>query len=370
MKNRIVKIIGSSLALVLMGQSGASAEPITLVFDSTPSYTVAGESINFDDNQNGDDDSFQLQGVSLNFAGTQYNEVFISLNSVLSFGNGDITFNQIPLIPSISFGSQDYTVDYQGASADEVLTAERNGNIITITISGRLYPDNGAGVTAALNTVVITIDTSSGSSYSYTLNGTAGSDYSLTEPRTGARLANGEIISISALNARSFVNRSNMLKVLSRPVLTQTGNIMSCSPGSYSFLNAGATEQASKVDAYVYTLVVEGKPVSRLGAGAYTSIPSHFFPAFAQTVKGAADLKGASWDVSSLKDFTARCEVYAWQNGANMQSASDDIQDAAKLAAIAAKEKAWDLERAAAVTANFSKEAREKRKRLAALANR
>ncbi len=366
MKSHFLKLLGFATAFFLFSQSAAFADPITLVFDSAPNRNISGESVAWADTENGDDDAYQLQGVTLNFDGTTYNEVFISVNSVLSFGNGDITYNEIPLTPSISFGSQDYTVDYQGASADEVLTAERIGNIITITIAGRLYPDDGAGITASLNTVVITIDTSSGSSYSYTLNGAAGSDYSLTEPRTGARLTNGEIISLSALNARSFVNHSNMLKVLSRPVLTQTDDTMSCSPGSYVFLNGGSTEEAQNLGALVYTLVIDGKPVSRLGAGSYASLPSHFFPAFTQTVQGSADMKGATWDVSALKNFDARCEVYAWQSGGNIQSTSEQISDAVKAAEIAAKAQAWEDQRASATAANFTKEAREMRKRLAA----
>lgn len=366
MKKKFSKVLGLATAIFLFSQSTAFAEPITLVFDSTPTYTSFGESVEMPDSENGDDDSYQLQGVSLNFDGTTYNDVYISVNSVLSFGNGDITFSEIPLTPSISFGSQDYTVDYNGASADEVLTAERNGNIITITIAGRLYPDNGVGDTAALNTVIITIDTSSGSSYSYTLNGVAGSDYSLNEPRTGARLANGEIISLSAINTRSYVNRSNALRVTTRPVLGQSGNTLSCSPGSYVFLNGGSTEEAQNLGALVYTLVIDGKPVSRLGAGSYASLPSHFFPAFAQTVQGTADMKGATWDVSALKNFDARCEVYAWQSGGNIQSTSEQISDLVKAAEIAAKAKAWEDQRASATAANFTKEAREMRKRIAA----
>jgi hypothetical protein len=365
-KKKFSKVLGLATAIFLFSQSAAIAEPITLVFDSSPNFTFGGVSTEQSDSANGDDDSYQLQGVSLNLDGNYYNEVFISVNSVLSFGNGDITYEEFPAAPSISFGSQDYTVDYNGASADEVLTAERNGNIITITIAGRLYPDNGAGDTAALNTVVITIDTSNGSSYSYTLNGVAGSDYSLNEPRTGARLANGEIISLSAINARSYVSRSNALRVTTRPVVGQSGNTLSCSPGSYVFLNGGSTEEAQNLGALVYTLVIDGKPVSRLGAGSYASLPSNLFPAFAQTVQGTADMKGATWDVSALKNFDARCEVYAWQSGGNIQSTSEQISDAVKAAEIAAKAQAWEDQRASATAANFTQQAREMRKRIAA----
>ena len=366
MKSKFSKVLGLASVFYLFSQSAAFAEPITLVFDSAPNINISGESVEYADTENGDDDAYQLQGVSLNFDGTTYNDVFISVNSVLSFGNGDITYSEIPLTPSISFGSKDYTVDFNGASADEVLSAERNGNIITITLAGRLYPDNGVGNTVALNTVIITIDTSSGSSYSYTLNGAAGSDYSLTAPRTGARLANGDIISLSAINARSQVNHSNSLRVTAPPVLAQSGTNLSCSSGSYIFLNGGSTEQTANLGALVYTLVIDGKPVSRLGAGSYSSIPSHFFPAIAQSIQGSADMKGATWDVSTLKNFDARCEVYAWQSGGNIQSSSATISDSVKLAAIAAKAQAWEDQRAAATAANFTKEAREARKRAAA----
>ena len=77
-------------------------------------------------------------------------------------------------------------------------------------------------------------------------------------------------------------------------------------------------------------------------------------------------MKGASWDVSALKNFDARCEVYAWQSGGNIQSSSAQISDAVKTAEIAAMAKAREEERAAANAANFTKEAREMRKRIAA----
>jgi hypothetical protein len=45
---------------------------------------------------------------------------------------------------------------------------------------------------------------------------------------------------------------------------------------------------------------------------------------------------------------------------------SDTYQDAAFIAAAAAKDLAWEAQRSAATAANFTKEAREMRKRIAA----
>jgi len=159
---------------------------------------------------------------------------------------------------------------------------------------------------------------------------------------------------------------SNSIRVDSVGEITANEKTISCSPGTYTFLNGGSTEEAQNLEALIYTLVVDGKAVSRLGAGSYTGLPSHLFPAITQSVSGTADMKGATWDVSALTNFDARCEIHAWQSGGNVQSTTAQFSDYVKTAEIAAKAQAWEKQRAAANAANFTKEAREMRKRIAA----
>lgn len=356
--NKFVRSLGVALGIALMGQSVASADPVAFLDGGNNAVTPAG-----------DDISYKLSGISVNFDGTMYTDVYFSTNNVLSFGVGAADFADFPAsnIPSVSFNARDWTVDWAGnggEQADEYMTAELSGNILTLTTAATPFASGNPNSVTPTTTVITVSGVGGQATFSYTVNGAAGSDYSLTAPRTAVRLLNGNLVALSAYNASKV--RANSLKMVTTPTLSQSGNTMSCSPGTYKFLNGGSTEEAQNLGALVYTLVVDGKAVSRLGAGSYTSLPAHFFPAITQSVSGSADMKGASWDVSALKNFDARCEVYGWQSGGNIQSSSAQISDAVKTAEIAAMAKAREEERAAANAANFTKEAREMRKRIAA----
>jgi hypothetical protein len=74
----------------------------------------------------------------------------------------------------------------------------------------------------------------------------------------------------------------------------------------------------------------------------------------------------AMWDVSKLSNFEAHCEVTVAKGGSMFNSSSNKFEDAVKNAEKNAAAQAWEDQRAAANAANFTKEAREMRKRIAA----
>jgi hypothetical protein len=156
------------------------------------------------------------------------------------------------------------------------------------------------------------------------------------------------------------------LRIETAGTITEKSNIVSCTPGSYTFLNSGSTSETANIQSFVYTLLLNGKAVSTLSTDGFRSVPAHLFPTIAGNMAGTATLTGATWDLSGMSNYAVSCQVFAWQNGANVQSTTATISDSVKTAAEAAKAQAWEDQRATATAANFTKDMREMRKRLAA----
>jgi hypothetical protein len=127
----------------------------------------------------------------------------------------------------------------------------------------------------------------------------------------------------------------NALRVDSVGTTTEKNNVVSCTPGKYTFLNGGSTAEASKIQSYVYTLLVNGKAVSTLSSDNFKSVASHLFPTIAGNMAGTATLEGATWDLKGMSNYSASCQVYATQSGGNIQSVTTEAHDAVALAAAA-----------------------------------
>ena len=131
------------------------------------------------------------------------------------------------------------------------------------------------------------------------------------------------------------VRIGNTLRLDSAGTTTEKANVVSCTPGAYTFLNGGATAEASNIQSYVYTLLVNGKAVSTLSTDNFKSVASHLFPTIAGNMAGTATLDGASWDLAGMSNYSAQCQVYATQSGGNIQSVTSEVHDAVALAAAA-----------------------------------
>ncbi len=127
----------------------------------------------------------------------------------------------------------------------------------------------------------------------------------------------------------------NALRVDSVGTTTEKANVVSCTPGKYTFLNGGSTAETAKVQSYVYTLLVNGKAVSTLSSDNFRSVASHMFPTIAGNMAGTATLEGATWDLKGMSNYSAQCQVYAIQSGGNIQSVTTAVHDAVALAAAA-----------------------------------
>jgi hypothetical protein len=82
------------------------------------------------------------------------------------------------------------------------------------------------------------------------------------------------------------------------------------------------------------------------------------FPTIAGNMAGTATLDGATWDLKGMSNYSAQCQVQAFQSGGNTQSLTTGAHDSVALAAAAeaaAKEQknkdilaAWASDEAAA----------------------
>lgn len=356
---KLYKVLAIVGLLALSGQVAAIADPI--VFKDSRNRVVAEPS--------GDDSSFRMEGVTAIFNGTLYESVYISTNNIISFGRSSTSCCGIPNNDKnlVAMNYMDWTVDdHAGRQPDEYLIADLSGDVLTITISSVPYYDGDLSPTLTILTVY-GVGGSSEVSFSYTVDGVTGPDFIAWEdeniPSTFMQLIDGEPIPLNF--AIRSVATGNLLKLTAAPTLTQSGSSLKCAPGSYTYLNSGVAEQASLLDSLVYTLMIDGKVVSRIAAGNTSVIPADLLGSLTQGVKATADMNGATFDAAGLSDYNASCQVYAWQANANMQAMSSSIADTAKIAKAVALEQTIEAQRAIATAANFTAEARAARKRAA-----
>ena len=71
---------------------------------------------------------------------------------------------------------------------------------------------------------------------------------------------------------------SNALRQDTAGTITEKSNVVTCTPGAYTFLNGGSTAEVANIQSYVYTLLVNGTAVSTLSSDGFKSVASHLFP--------------------------------------------------------------------------------------------
>lgn len=170
--------------------------------------------------------------------------------------------------------------------------------------------------------------------------------------------------------SQNIKNTADALRLDALGATNEKNNVVSCTPGKYTFLNGGSTPETAKIQSYVYTLLVNGKAVSTLSSDGFKSVASHLFPTIAGNMAGTTTLEGASWNLAGMSNYSAQCQVYATQSGGNIQSATTAANDSVALAAAAAE--AAKVQMAKDMIANWasSNEALAKKSRDARLAGK
>jgi hypothetical protein len=143
------------------------------------------------------------------------------------------------------------------------------------------------------------------------------------------------IVRYTGFLSRGALRTKNNLRLDAPGTTTEKANVVSCTPGKYTFLNGGSTAETANIQSYVYTLLVNGKAVSTISSDGFKSVASHLFPTIAGNMAGTATLEGATWDLKGMSNYSAACQVYATQSGANTQSVTTEAHDAVALAAAA-----------------------------------
>lgn len=137
----------------------------------------------------GDDISYRVAVPnSIIFNGVTYQAVYATTNSVITFGNPDGTYWTYPNTPSLSIGSQDW-VAYPSQYPDEHFIITTSALGFQIDLAARPYGNqNTPTLTTIITTAIINPDT--------TLNITYLVDNLPDGTRTGARLADGSIVTL------------------------------------------------------------------------------------------------------------------------------------------------------------------------------
>ena len=156
----------------------------------------------------GDDISYQVPvTTTITYDGVQFDRVYATTNSVITFGRPDGTYWDYPQTPSISIQSMDWVV-YPNQRNDEHLIISSSDGGFQVDISARpIFLQSAPQTTNIIITAAINSDGTV--ALSYALSGTDYSNYNWT--RTGARLNNGTVVPLE---------QANIQRVVEAPVLT------------------------------------------------------------------------------------------------------------------------------------------------------
>ncbi len=197
-----------------------------------------------------------------------------------------------------------------------------------------------------------------------TLSNLSGKTFAIIQDTLDSAEGSG-VITITDFSA-SIAPDYYLVGVSAPVLLVDSSGQASCTPGTYKSTNGSAAE----VNSFVYTLFVNNQPVSRMAVDPTATISPHLFAPITHSVQGVTTGSKITWDISKLTNFDARCEVTVAHSGSLLTTSSNEFTDAVKLVESNAKAQAWENQRAAANAANFTKEAREMRKRIASRSSR
>lgn len=156
----------------------------------------------------GDDVSYQVPvTTSVTYDGVQYDRIYATTNSVITFGQPDGTYWTYPNTPSISIASIDWVV-YPNQRNDEHLVISSSDGGFQVDLSARPIWNQTTTVNPTNIVVTAAINTDGTVAISYVISGP---DWAQYNPRTGARLNDGTVVPLE---------QANIAQVEEVPVLT------------------------------------------------------------------------------------------------------------------------------------------------------
>jgi hypothetical protein len=299
------KIVATVAAVIIFSLGNATQAQADFSGDFAPSNWTYSETNASAEGPSGTLTTTQMQLTSADWPqlGTPVSNTTASYTILIPASAGMIAFNY------------HYVTNDRDGSSYDLAKYTLNGvttNIVRSNIS------NGGSETGT-----ITLDTT----------GLWGTNFVITQACTDCVLGTATITITEFYGGPKPVR--NALRLDTQGVTTEKNNVVSCTPGKYTFLNGGSTAETAKIQSYVYTLLVNGKAVSTLSTDGFKSVPSHLFPTIAGNMAGTATLEGATWDLKGMSNYSAACQVYATQSGGNTQSVTTEVHDSVALAAAA-----------------------------------
>jgi len=144
------------------------------------------------DTCSGDDISYQIPiATTVTFDGVQYENIYATTNSVITFGQPDGTFHTYPSTPSISLYSMDWFPGASGTSGLDIYYSEGG-----FQLNLNMVPFGNYGAQPSTVNILVAITNTGGLAVSYSYQGPEYNNL-----RTGVRLHDGSIVSLEAWGA-------------------------------------------------------------------------------------------------------------------------------------------------------------------------
>lgn len=156
------------------------------------------------DTCSGDDIGYQIPiATTVTFDGVQYENIYATTNSVITFGQPDPTYWAYPNTPSISLYSMDWFPGVSGTSGLDIYYSEGG-----FQLNLNMVPFGNYGAQPSTVNILVAITNTGNLAVSYSYQGP---EY--PNLRTGVRLHNGDIVSLEAWGATQ-VSASEPVPVL------------------------------------------------------------------------------------------------------------------------------------------------------------
>ena len=161
------------------------------------------------DTCSGDDVSYQIPiATTVTFDGVQYENIYATTNSVITFGQPDGTFHTYPSTPSISLYSMDWFPGRSNTSGLDIYYSEGG-----FQLNLNMVPYGNYGAQPSTVNILVAITNTGGLAVSYSYQGPEYQNL-----RTGVRLHNGDIVSLEAWGATQVSPNSPAPTLQAEPI--------------------------------------------------------------------------------------------------------------------------------------------------------
>ncbi|MFN7584096.1 MAG: hypothetical protein ACK5P0_01930 [bacterium] len=212
---KLIRIISASLLAFgfnLWLPENANATCVNFIQSQTIAAAYNGDAeptVHHMDTCSGDDISYQIPiATTVTFDGVQYENIYATTNSVITFGQPDGTFHTYPSTPSISLYSMDWYPGVSGTSGLDIYYSEGG-----FQMNLNMVPFGNYGAQPSTVNILVAITNTGGLAVSYSYQGPEYQNL-----RTGVRLHNGDIVSLEAWGATQVSPNSPAPTLQAEPI--------------------------------------------------------------------------------------------------------------------------------------------------------